>query len=404
MKFVGIIPRDHRIAAKMAAEIDRGVSLRERCEVICLRNDLVFCSIENGYVVFPGGGVQKGEELGDAVRRETMEEADRGLINLRLCGDPTVQIWPEGFSKGKDKAWTKGFVGGMTWWFTADVDYTPIHSEKGRHSDFEEGYTWHPVKTILDQLAKDMDGDFGAEAKGRKQIIEHLIGESNELPEANGSNVLNSKAVNGLPVEAESVSVESPLDPEGAAVEPLNVSTEELQEQQDIPAAPVTPEVTEDSQIVAAQEELAIPSDQPDFESRVPQLEVPRIPAPQADGVEVEAADEDLDDDFRIAESDGSEEDLQDALFDATLEAFSDEQDLVNRSGDADPNAEATENIEQLLDLEYGPVSDYADLEYDEENDGQDVPSDGTGEADEGGDDEIDFDVGDVEDEDETAE
>lgn len=148
--------------------------LRPRAEALCFKDNSVFCHWKNGYVCFPGGGVDPNESPVKAAKREFMEEADRVLMNCTVAHEPTSQVWPEGYSK-KEK-WSRGYDGGLTFWMTGTTFDTPVHATASlRHPDYEEGFSFKPIREVLEKLKKEEEGPWADDVKVRRTILEtHL--------------------------------------------------------------------------------------------------------------------------------------------------------------------------------------------------------------------------------------
>jgi 8-oxo-dGTP pyrophosphatase MutT (NUDIX family) len=144
--------------------------LRERAETFIFKETRVLANLSNGrYVVFPGGGVDKSETPIEAAKRECREEAARRLINLTPAHPPTVQIWPEGFTKDK---WAKDFQGGYTYWFTGS---SSDDADNQRHKDYEPGFKFYPIKDVLAKLKLELSGSWAEDVKVRMAVLEtHL--------------------------------------------------------------------------------------------------------------------------------------------------------------------------------------------------------------------------------------
>lgn len=146
------------------------MKLRPRAEALCFRHDKVLCHWTNGYVCFPGGGVDPNESPIQAAKRETMEEADRVLMNCTIAHEPTTQVWPASYAK-KAK-WSKGYDGGLTFWITGTVMNNPLHrSGAGQHEDYEPAFAWHDISDVLDRLATEASGDWADDVAIRQSIL-----------------------------------------------------------------------------------------------------------------------------------------------------------------------------------------------------------------------------------------
>jgi 8-oxo-dGTP pyrophosphatase MutT (NUDIX family) len=148
--------------------------LRARAEALCFKGNRVLCAFApEGYVVFPGGGIDVDESAREAARREAAEESDRRVSDLHVAHPPTVQLWPPGYANG---TWSKDYQGGLTYWMTGSASEDPIHvNPKERHKDFMPGFAWRPIDEVLLRLKRELDGDWAEDSKVRVQILEaHL--------------------------------------------------------------------------------------------------------------------------------------------------------------------------------------------------------------------------------------
>lgn len=142
--------------------------LRERAEVMTFKDNRVLANLSNGsYVVFPGGGINKGETPIEAAKRECLEETARRATNLTPAHPPTVQIWPEDFAKSNK--WAKDYKGGYTYWMTASAS---DDVESTKHKDYEDGFQWHPIKVVLERLKHEAGNSWANDVHVRIKIIE----------------------------------------------------------------------------------------------------------------------------------------------------------------------------------------------------------------------------------------
>ena len=144
--------------------------LRPRAELFIFKDMKVLADLTNGsYVVFPGGGIEFGETPIEGAKRECHEEAGRRVINLTPAHPPSVQIWPEGFAKGK--SWAKGHVGGYTHWFTGSSS-EDIDAKAAKHPDHQPGFAWHCAEKVLEHLKHDIGSMWADDAKVRMAILD----------------------------------------------------------------------------------------------------------------------------------------------------------------------------------------------------------------------------------------
>jgi len=151
--------------------------LRPRAEVFIFKRNRVLCARhkEHGheYTVFPGGGVDSGESARSAAIREGFEEAGRRVINCTVAHAPSVQIWSEEYKKRREQ-WKDEYEGSFTYWMTGSSSDNPIPPAY-RHPDYEPNMDWHPVKEVIEQLKKELNGDWKDDVAVRLKVLEtHL--------------------------------------------------------------------------------------------------------------------------------------------------------------------------------------------------------------------------------------
>jgi 8-oxo-dGTP pyrophosphatase MutT (NUDIX family) len=124
---------------------------RPRVEVFCFRGSRVLAGIaDEGYVIFPGGGIDPSENAVEAAKREFAEEASRRLTNCTVAHPPTTQPWPDGY-KNDGMKWKKGYDGGHTVWMTGSCsDELPSL----KHPDYEPSVTWRPIDDVIAMVKK----------------------------------------------------------------------------------------------------------------------------------------------------------------------------------------------------------------------------------------------------------
>jgi 8-oxo-dGTP pyrophosphatase MutT (NUDIX family) len=156
------------------------MKLRPRAEVLCFKDGKVLVSTAQGYLCFPGGGVEPHESAVMAAKRECLVEADRVLINCTPAHPPTVQLWPEGYAKRK--AWAGGSAGGFTHWMTGSTSQDPLHtSAKQRHKDYED-FEWMPVNTAVQRLKAELVGsEWADDVKVRLAILDSHLKQNSKL-------------------------------------------------------------------------------------------------------------------------------------------------------------------------------------------------------------------------------
>jgi 8-oxo-dGTP pyrophosphatase MutT (NUDIX family) len=126
---------------KVASEKNAGLTLRERSEVIITDGTGILAIKKPGYLLMPGGGLNDGESAEAAVVRESIEEADRLLVDLTPVQEQRVAYIGEGPSPG--------FDGELTHFYTAR-DGGTLGTE---HPDRED-FTFIPFEECLLHLTE----------------------------------------------------------------------------------------------------------------------------------------------------------------------------------------------------------------------------------------------------------
>lgn len=105
--------------------------MRPRAELILWNREGVFALDKGDYVLFPGGGIDDGEQPRDAALRETLEEANRHAINVVNAG-VVESVWPE---NSGNAFWDNSDFDGERTYFFSGVDA----GEAGvTHADLED--------------------------------------------------------------------------------------------------------------------------------------------------------------------------------------------------------------------------------------------------------------------------
>jgi len=104
-----------------------------------------------GYVLFPGGGIDEGEDPEDAVLRETFEETGAVIKNLKEIGVIRFD-WSEDWAKtDKQKKRYEFYRGEEMHLFSGEVDRLEIASGDDEESGWE-GDVLNSVKDVIDWI------------------------------------------------------------------------------------------------------------------------------------------------------------------------------------------------------------------------------------------------------------
>jgi 8-oxo-dGTP pyrophosphatase MutT (NUDIX family) len=153
------------------------MKLRPRAEVLIFKDGRVLATRDNGYVCFPGGGIDPGESAVQAAKRECLEEADRVLIACTPAHPPTTQAWTEAYKNDKagESAWKATYDGGLTHWMTGSSSWKPFHSDpRMRHEDYQD-FSWYAPEELLKYLDDEASGDWKGDVEVRRAILKAHI-------------------------------------------------------------------------------------------------------------------------------------------------------------------------------------------------------------------------------------
>jgi len=119
--------------------------MRPRSELVLFTREGVYAIDKGDYILFPGGGVDDGEQPRDAAIRETLEEANRHPINITASG-VVEAVWP---TDSGNSFWDSSDFDGERTYFFSGLDA----GEAGvTHADQE------PFAVIpFDELTKRLD-------------------------------------------------------------------------------------------------------------------------------------------------------------------------------------------------------------------------------------------------------
>ena len=133
----------------MLPEKDRSkLPFRKNCEGYFFDKDgNVLAKERNGFLSFPGGGIDTGEDPRQAVIRETFEETGAILTNVRKVKELKFVWWPGWAKTGTQKERYKQFQGEDMHFFVGEVSKLEEPSEK--EEDFWEGERLMPVAKAI---------------------------------------------------------------------------------------------------------------------------------------------------------------------------------------------------------------------------------------------------------------
>ncbi|MBT3814443.1 NUDIX hydrolase [Candidatus Woesearchaeota archaeon] len=129
---------------------------RRNCEGYFFTNDgkVLAKDTKKGYLVFPGGGIDKGEHADSAVVRETFEETG-AIIQLPIKDLETVQfIWDENWARSeKQKRRYKEYKGEEMHFFSGKIKEFTKNEEQ--HEDYWEGEKLMPISKAIKIIEKE---------------------------------------------------------------------------------------------------------------------------------------------------------------------------------------------------------------------------------------------------------
>ena len=173
--------RLHKLAA-LNPKVDESLPYREKAEVsIRGPGETVVAQDVNGYLEFPGGGLNKGETPSAAAAREVLEETGITLKNLKPVGRSKFDF-PESWNKNLG-SWLKKWRGMDVHHFTAEP--VSIEAPTSEEGDDWKKVEFKPVAGILSSLqGKSNDKETmqtrQEEAKAIKQLMEKKAASSLE--------------------------------------------------------------------------------------------------------------------------------------------------------------------------------------------------------------------------------
>ncbi len=128
---------------------------RINCEGYFIDNkkNILAHNTKKGYIVFPGGGVNKNESPKEALIRETFEETGAIVENLTKL-DVLKIVWSKNWAKTKEqKKRYKLFQGDEMHFFKGFIKEFKNNIEKRK--DYWKGNKLMPVKGVIKLIEKD---------------------------------------------------------------------------------------------------------------------------------------------------------------------------------------------------------------------------------------------------------
>ena len=106
----------------------------------------------NGLILFPGGGIDKNEEITKAMIRETKEETGAVVSGIRKLGVIKI-VWGPGWAKTeKQKNRYKIFQGDEMHFFTGNIE--EFEDPGVKEEDFWDGNKLMNIKEVIKKIEK----------------------------------------------------------------------------------------------------------------------------------------------------------------------------------------------------------------------------------------------------------
>lgn len=127
----------------------KNLPYRKEVSVFLIKGNQVMAQDNGKFIIFPGGGVDPGENLKTALRREVIEETGVIINNdLSFVSDVKSDFYPEWASVSeKRKKRYKKYKGGHIFIFIGTVkkNVKPTSTE----GDGWKGKSWMPIKKVI---------------------------------------------------------------------------------------------------------------------------------------------------------------------------------------------------------------------------------------------------------------
>lgn len=158
----------------LLVEQEHKKTIRDRVEVFVFRDGKVLSGKVGNRLIFPGGGIDEGENIKQAGRRETVEETGVYIQNLKILNpnDPLYLDYEELSNNGDTYAKykmerLKKYKGENTYfikseyverekedlkkdeWYIKDITWKPIDELVQHMMDLQESIPTNKLKTIL---------------------------------------------------------------------------------------------------------------------------------------------------------------------------------------------------------------------------------------------------------------
>src|SRR3989338_3824849 len=155
----------------------KNLPFRINCEGYFLESEgNIIAKESNGIVLFPGGGVDKNEEITKAMIRETKEETGAVVKNIRKLGTIKIFWGPNWAKTEKQKSRYTAFQGDEMHFFIGDIE--SFEEPEIKEEDFWDGNKLMNISEVIKKIEgkapfdEDIRGYREAQLKFLKEIEE----------------------------------------------------------------------------------------------------------------------------------------------------------------------------------------------------------------------------------------
>lgn len=122
----------------------------------------------NGYIIFPGGGIDKNEKIEEGMIRETLEETGAKVKNIKFLGKISI-IWGDDWAKTKkQKERVKKYRGDEMNFFSGRIE--EFDEKNNSSEDYWEGNKIMPISKVIKIIESIKDKDESTKEYREKQL------------------------------------------------------------------------------------------------------------------------------------------------------------------------------------------------------------------------------------------
>lgn len=236
IKSLKVGDQEKRAGEEREPEVDDHVSapvqkMRPRSELVLFNRRGCYCIDHGDYLMFPGGGIDDGEQPRDAAIRETIEESGRHPINVDPAG--TVEaVWPK--ESGNDFWDDSDFDGERTYFFIG-VD----SGDSGVDHPDMENFSVMGFDKLISRLEELIDREDQAWAKRNNEERLGIVRRAKRLVRTEDGLRPRKHAQAAMPQQG----MQTPAEQVGVPIDPSRKFVEELANQtpDDPSKVPTTP-------------------------------------------------------------------------------------------------------------------------------------------------------------------